>query len=125
MRDVLRGKLMKSAPFGETAWDFLFDAIHHRGQLTAYLRPMGGTVPFPLFTDRRPTRGPADAGLSQIGGIANLLMLPPRTDDDRRSPDSIAVREVPGTFRTSGFNADRACGHGPPSPAETGSLGLQ
>jgi uncharacterized damage-inducible protein DinB len=39
------GKLMKTAPVGETAWDFLFDAIHHRGQLTAYLRPMGGTVP--------------------------------------------------------------------------------
>jgi uncharacterized damage-inducible protein DinB len=39
------GKLMKTAPFGETAWDFLFDAIHHRGQLTAYLRPMGGKVP--------------------------------------------------------------------------------
>jgi uncharacterized damage-inducible protein DinB len=39
------GKLMKTAPMGETAWDFLFDAIHHRGQLTAYLRPMGGKVP--------------------------------------------------------------------------------
>ena len=39
------GKLMKSSPFGETAWDFLFDAVHHRGQLTAYLRPMGGKVP--------------------------------------------------------------------------------
>ena len=24
---------------------FLFDAIHHRGQLTTYLRPMGGKVP--------------------------------------------------------------------------------
>ena len=22
-----------------------FDAIHHRGQLSAYLRPMGGKVP--------------------------------------------------------------------------------
>lgn len=39
------GKLMKTAPVGETLWDFLFDAIHHRGQLTAYLRPMGGKVP--------------------------------------------------------------------------------
>lgn len=27
------------------AWSFLFDMIHHRGQLTAYLRPMGGKVP--------------------------------------------------------------------------------
>ena len=27
------------------AWSFLFDIIHHRGQLTTYLRPMGSTVP--------------------------------------------------------------------------------
>jgi uncharacterized damage-inducible protein DinB len=26
-------------------WGFLFDAVHHRGQLTVYLRPMGGKVP--------------------------------------------------------------------------------
>ena len=39
------GKLMKDSPIEETAWDFLHDAIHHRGQLTAYLRPMGGKVP--------------------------------------------------------------------------------
>ena len=26
-------------------WGFLHDAIHHRGQLTAYLRPMGAKVP--------------------------------------------------------------------------------
>ena len=26
-------------------WGFLFDAIHHRGQLTTYLRPMGSKVP--------------------------------------------------------------------------------
>ena len=39
------GKLIKSAPLGETVWDFFHDAIHHRGQLTVYIRPMGGTVP--------------------------------------------------------------------------------
>jgi len=27
------------------AWEFLFDQIHHRGQLSTYLRPMGSTVP--------------------------------------------------------------------------------
>ena len=27
------------------AWDFLFDIVHHRGQITTYLRPMGSTVP--------------------------------------------------------------------------------
>jgi uncharacterized damage-inducible protein DinB len=40
--------------FGESAWEttidgfvwgFLFDAVHHRGQLSTYLRPMGGKVP--------------------------------------------------------------------------------
>ncbi len=29
----------------EFLWGFLSDSIHHRGQLTAYLRPMGGKVP--------------------------------------------------------------------------------
>jgi uncharacterized damage-inducible protein DinB len=38
-------KLAFNRPLGETLWDFFFDAIHHRGQLTAYLRPMGGKVP--------------------------------------------------------------------------------
>jgi uncharacterized damage-inducible protein DinB len=26
-------------------WEFLFDSVHHRGQLSTYLRPMGSTVP--------------------------------------------------------------------------------
>jgi len=26
-------------------WGYLFDMIHHRGQLSSYLRPMGGKVP--------------------------------------------------------------------------------
>jgi uncharacterized damage-inducible protein DinB len=39
---------------GDTAWEttidgfvwgFLFDAVHHRGQLSTYIRPMGGKVP--------------------------------------------------------------------------------
>jgi len=30
---------------GEIMWGFLFDKIHHRGQLSTYLRPMGGKVP--------------------------------------------------------------------------------
>jgi uncharacterized damage-inducible protein DinB len=29
----------------EMAWSFLFDIVHHRGQITTYLRPMGSTVP--------------------------------------------------------------------------------
>jgi uncharacterized damage-inducible protein DinB len=27
------------------SWGILFDAVHHRGQLSTYLRPMGGKVP--------------------------------------------------------------------------------
>jgi len=33
------------APLGFTAWILLFDIIHHRGQLSSYLRPMGGRHP--------------------------------------------------------------------------------
>lgn len=29
----------------EMAWGFLLDMIHHRGQLSTYLRPMGAKVP--------------------------------------------------------------------------------
>jgi uncharacterized damage-inducible protein DinB len=29
----------------DMAWSFLLDQIHHRGQLSTYLRPMGGKVP--------------------------------------------------------------------------------
>lgn len=30
---------------GEMAWGFLLDMVHHRGQLSTYIRPMGGKVP--------------------------------------------------------------------------------
>lgn len=39
------GKLVSEQPVGTFLWFVLFDGIHHRGQLTAYLRPMGGKVP--------------------------------------------------------------------------------
>jgi uncharacterized damage-inducible protein DinB len=32
-------------PAAGMAWSFLFDIVHHRGQITTYLRPMGSTVP--------------------------------------------------------------------------------
>jgi len=37
-------EIMKETGY-EYAWGFLLDAIHHRGQLSTYLRPMGSTVP--------------------------------------------------------------------------------
>jgi uncharacterized damage-inducible protein DinB len=30
---------------GGLLWLALFDSVHHRGQLTTYIRPMGGKVP--------------------------------------------------------------------------------
>jgi uncharacterized damage-inducible protein DinB len=32
-------------PSSRMAWSFLFDIVHHRGQISTYLRPMGSTVP--------------------------------------------------------------------------------
>jgi uncharacterized damage-inducible protein DinB len=42
---IYQGKVVMEQPLGIFLWFILFDAIHHRGQLAAYLRPMGGTVP--------------------------------------------------------------------------------
>ena len=32
-------------PASAMAWSFLFDIVHHRGQISTYLRPMGAKVP--------------------------------------------------------------------------------
>jgi uncharacterized damage-inducible protein DinB len=32
-------------PASAMAWNFLLDIVHHRGQISTYLRPMGSTVP--------------------------------------------------------------------------------
>jgi uncharacterized damage-inducible protein DinB len=37
-------EVMKESASGN-AWGFFLDMIHHRGQLSTYLRPMGSTVP--------------------------------------------------------------------------------
>jgi uncharacterized damage-inducible protein DinB len=37
-------EVMNDTLFG-MGWGFLLDLIHHRGQLSTYLRPMGATVP--------------------------------------------------------------------------------
>ena len=42
---MYQGQEVMRAPGYENAWGFLLDMIHHRGQLTTYLRPMGSTVP--------------------------------------------------------------------------------
>lgn len=44
-RFLMDGKVVWEAPLGDMLFGFLFDAIHHRGQLSTYLRPMGAKVP--------------------------------------------------------------------------------
>lgn len=39
------GKVVMEQPAGMFLWFLLFDGIHHRGQLSTYIRPMGGRVP--------------------------------------------------------------------------------
>ena len=42
---IYEGAVVFEQPAGKFLWFIMFDAIHHRGQLSAYLRPMGGKVP--------------------------------------------------------------------------------
>jgi uncharacterized damage-inducible protein DinB len=39
------GKSAWSGRVQDLCWGYLFDMIHHRGQLSVYIRPMGGKVP--------------------------------------------------------------------------------
>ena len=42
---VMGGKVVGESTMRDYLWGFLFDMVHHRGQLSAYIRPMGGKVP--------------------------------------------------------------------------------
>jgi uncharacterized damage-inducible protein DinB len=44
-RMLMNGKSEWETTRGGMAWGLLLDLIHHRGQLSVYLRPMGGRVP--------------------------------------------------------------------------------
>jgi uncharacterized damage-inducible protein DinB len=44
-RFVVAGSPVWESTISEMMWGFLFDTVHHRGQLSTYLRPMGGKVP--------------------------------------------------------------------------------
>ena len=44
-RLLVDGKVAWETSLGDMLFGFLFDAIHHRGQLSSYLRPMGAKVP--------------------------------------------------------------------------------
>ena len=42
---LYNGQMAWETNAAQMAWGFLFDMIHHRGQLSVYIRPMGGRVP--------------------------------------------------------------------------------
>jgi uncharacterized damage-inducible protein DinB len=42
---LVGSRVAMEQPIGDLLWLFLFDGIHHRGQLSTYIRPMGGRVP--------------------------------------------------------------------------------
>jgi uncharacterized damage-inducible protein DinB len=44
-RFLVDGRVIHEQPRFRLAWLLAFDSIHHRGQLSTYLRPMGGKVP--------------------------------------------------------------------------------
>ncbi len=44
-RFLVDGNVVWETSLGDMLFGFLFDAIHHRGQLSSYLRPMGAKVP--------------------------------------------------------------------------------
>lgn len=42
---LVGGSSVWEAPTGDMLIGYLFDMVHHRGQLCTYIRPMGGKVP--------------------------------------------------------------------------------
>ena len=42
---LVAGKPLVTLPRKDMMWFFFFDIIHHRGQLSTYVRPMGGKNP--------------------------------------------------------------------------------
>ena len=42
---IMGGAPVWSDSLGNMLWGYLFDMVHHRGQLSSYIRPMGGKVP--------------------------------------------------------------------------------
>jgi uncharacterized damage-inducible protein DinB len=44
-RFLMGGNPVWTTTVDDLFWGFLFDMVHHRGQLSTYIRPMGGKVP--------------------------------------------------------------------------------
>jgi uncharacterized damage-inducible protein DinB len=58
-RFLLNGAVIYELPRRDLAWMLLFDGLHHRGQLSTYLRPMGAPVPsiYGPSADAQPAAG--------------------------------------------------------------------
>ena len=41
----MNGQTVWETTVEDMFWGYIFDMVHHRGQLAAYIRPMGGKVP--------------------------------------------------------------------------------
>ena len=63
---LLEGRVVFETAMGHMFWTGLFDAIHHRGQLSVYLRPMGSKVPA-IYT-----ASADDPGLGGVKPVARL-----------------------------------------------------
>ena len=63
---LLEGRVVFETVMGHMFWTALFDAIHHRGQLSTYLRPMGSKVPA-IYT--------ASADDQSLGSLAPITRL--------------------------------------------------
>ena len=63
---LLEGRVVFETVMGHMFWTGLFDAIHHRGQLSVYLRPMGSKVPA-IYT-----ASADDPGLGSLATIQRL-----------------------------------------------------
>ena len=63
---LLEGRVVFETVMGHMFWTGLFDAIHHRGQLSVYLRPMGSKVPaiYPASAD-----DPSLGNLVRVGSL--------------------------------------------------------
>lgn len=44
-RFLVKGRVVFGGPIRDHCFWILFDGVHHRGQLSVYIRPMGGRVP--------------------------------------------------------------------------------
>ena len=98
-RFMLNGEVRMEQPVSGFLWLFFFDAIHHRGQLSTYIRPMGGRVPSiygPSGTIRRCSRwrtsGSPDPVRGRVVRRPNPTRLRPHTPPSRWTTDCYSDR---------------------------------